>query len=92
MVYNDDMKVQSRYVEYIGRNRVVEGVWVDHRGGNCPEGCLDVGFPLHEARKWKKWYEREEEKAGCSNFEYRVTELGEMKRLWKHTSARGLLH
>lgn len=65
------MKVQCRYVEYIGSKRVVEGVWVDKIGGNCPRGRLGIGISLKEARKWKKKFETEE-KGKCSNFEYRV--------------------
>ena len=71
------MKVQHRYVEYIGYKRVYASPWQDHRGGGlpCPEGCLKVeggGISLKEARLWKKKFEAKEKKAGCSNFEYRI--------------------
>lgn len=75
------MKVQSRYVEYSGGKRVVEGVWYDFVGGNCPEGCMDVGFPLREVRKLKVLFEKGDKKSGNSNFEYRITEYGEIRQI-----------
>ena len=71
------MKVQSRYIEYSGGKRVYESPWKDHRGADLPtpEGCLKVegkGMTWKEAMAWKRKFEAEERKAGCSNFEYRV--------------------
>jgi hypothetical protein len=66
------MRVQSRYVEYIGSKKVYAAPWNDYIGGNCPDGCLGVGLTLKEARAWKKKFEDSEKAAGCSNFEYRV--------------------
>ena len=68
------MKVQSRYVEYIGDKRVCEGKWFNYWSAKgCPKGCLEIGMTLKDAREWKKKFESIDKKAGCSNFEYRVT-------------------
>lgn len=65
------MKIESRYVEYMGFRRVHEGKWVRHME-KVPEGCLDVGLDEPVAFKRVKRFEEKERKEGCSNFEYRV--------------------
>lgn len=66
------MKVESRYVEYSGGKRVVEGKWFLMSPLKCPKGCMDVGMSERDARRMAKRFERGDLKRGCSNFEYRV--------------------
>ena len=68
------MKIVSRYVEYMGGERVAEGKWFRHwPTKGCPVGCLDIGITLKEARVLKTRFEDADKKAGCSNFEYGIT-------------------
>ena len=62
-----------RYVEYSGGRRVYASPWRNQGGAaGCPEGCLNVEMAEKEARKWKRRFEAEEKRQGCSNFEYKV--------------------
>ena len=66
-------KLQSRRIECFDGKIVYASPWFDHLAIREQEGCLSVGwFTRAEALKWKKLFERDEKKAGCSNFQYQV--------------------
>ena len=65
------MKIESRYVEYSGSKRVVEGVWSSHMA-EAPAGCMDVGISKEIVLKRLRMFKAQERRDGCSNFEYRV--------------------
>jgi hypothetical protein len=65
------MRVEYRYVEYIGGSRMAEGEWFSHMT-KAPKWCLDVGIARKEALRRVKEFRRRDREAGCSNFEYRA--------------------